>query len=196
LLKKDSFFMTFLKPLAWGAIILILYLAGVFQQLASFTQAAAIHSGLLNAHTTANSKTPFDYNFVLKDLTGKKIEFKEFQGKVVFLNLWATWCGPCRSEMAAIQKLYEGMDKEKVSFVMLSLDSDAHVEKVKAYVASRSFTFPVYMPSGYLADQLQVPSIPTTFIITKDGVIDLKEVGMKNYNTPKFKKYLEQLASR
>ncbi len=86
--------------------------------------------------------------------------------------------------------------KEKISFVMLSLDKDSQVEKVKGFVSSRSFTFPVYLPSGYLADQLQVPSIPTTFVITKDGVIDLKEVGMKNYNTTKFKKYLEELAAR
>ena len=183
-----------LKPLAWGVILLAFYLSGMFQLFASFAQTAVVKSGLVNASTTPNSKTPFDYNFTLKDLTGKKMEFKEFHGKVVFLNLWATWCGPCRSEMAAIQKLYESMDKDKVSFVMLSLDKDAHVEKVKAYVNSRSFTFPVYMPSGYLADQLQVPSIPTTFVITKEGVIDLKEVGMKNYNTTKFKKYLESLS--
>ena len=183
-----------LKPLAWGVILLAFYLSGMFQLFASFAQTAVVKSGLVNASTTPNSKTPFDYNFTLKDLTGKKMEFKEFQGKVVFLNLWATWCGPCRSEMAAIQKLYESMDKDKVSFVMLSLDKDAHVEKVKAYINSRSFTFPVYMPSGYLADQLQVPSIPTTFVITKEGVIDLKEVGMKNYNTTKFKKYLESLS--
>ena len=180
--------------MAWGVILLAFYLSGMFQLFASFAQTAVVKSGLVNASTTPNSKTPFDYNFTLKDLTGKKMEFKEFHGKVVFLNLWATWCGPCRSEMAAIQKLYESMDKEKVSFVMLSLDKDAHVEKVKAYINSRSFTFPVYMPSGYLADQLQVPSIPTTFVITKEGVIDLKEVGMKNYNTTKFKKYLESLS--
>jgi len=183
-----------LKPLAWGVILLTFYLSGMFQHLASFAQTAVVKSGLVNASTTPNSRTPFDYNFTLKDLSGKKMEFKEFQGKVIFLNLWATWCGPCRSEMAAIQKLYESMDKDKVSFVMLSLDKDVHVEKVKAYINSRSFTFPVYMPSGYLADQLQVPSIPTTFVISKEGIIDLKEVGMKNYNTTKFKKYLESLS--
>lgn len=185
-----------LKPLAWGAVIFALYLSGALQQLASFAQTAVVKSGLVNASTIPNSKMPFDYNFTVKDLEGKKTEFKNFQGKVIFLNLWATWCGPCRSEMPAIQKLYEGIDKEKVAFVMLSLDKDAHLEKVKAFVNSRSFTFPIYMPSGYLADQLQVPSIPTTFVITKDGVIDLKEVGMKNYNTNKFKKYLEGLAAR
>ncbi|HEV8513880.1 MAG TPA: TlpA disulfide reductase family protein, partial [Cyclobacteriaceae bacterium] len=171
-------------------------LSGALKQFASFAQAAVVKSGLVNASTTPNSKTAFDYNFTIKDLEGKKMEFKNFQGKVIFLNLWATWCGPCRSEMPSIQKLYEGIDKDKVTFVMLSLDKDTHLEKVKTFVNSRSFTFPIYMPSGYLADQLQVPSIPTTFVITKDGIIDLKEVGMKNYNTNKFKKYLEGLAAR
>jgi thiol-disulfide isomerase/thioredoxin len=193
---KMSNAMIVLKPLALGTVIFILYLSGGLQQLALFVQTAVVKSGLVNASTTPNSKTPFDYNFAIKDLDGKKVEFKDFQGKVIFLNLWATWCGPCRSEMPAIQKLYENINKEQIVFVMLSLDEDAYLGKVKSFVNSRSFTFSVYMPSGNLANQLQVPSIPTTFVITKNGLVDLKEVGMRNYNTSKFKKYLEELADR
>jgi thiol-disulfide isomerase/thioredoxin len=193
---KKSGFTAILKSLAWGTVVLVLYLSGSFQQLGSFAQTAVVKSGLVNASTTTNSKIPFDYNFTVKDLTGKKMELIDLKGKVIFLNLWATWCGPCRSEMPAIQKLYESVDKEKISFVMLSLDKDLHLEKVKAFVSSRSFTFPVFMHSDYLTDQLQVPSIPTTFVITKNGIIGLKEVGMRNYNTTKFKKYLEELAAQ
>jgi len=149
-----------------------------------------------NAAVADNSKEPFNYDFVIKDLAGKKIDFREFQGKVVFLNLWATWCGPCRTEMPAIQQLYDGVDKEKIAFVMLSLDKDGYANRVAAFVKSKDFSFPVYMPSGYLAEQLQVPSIPTTFVIAKDGTIAMKEIGMKNYNTPKFKKYLNGLVAR
>ncbi len=180
--------MNMLKPLLWGLVVFALYTMGAFQYVVSIAHTSVLHSGLVNASYVSNSKTSFDYNFTVKDLSGKKVDFKELQGKVIFLNLWATWCGPCRSEMASIQKLYDQVDPDKILFVMLSLDKDSQLEKVKAYVASRSFTFPVYMPSGYLADQLQVPSIPTTFVITKEGIIDLKEIGMKNYNTPKFKK--------
>ncbi len=188
--------MKIFKPLTWGLIVFVLYSSGLFQYVALFGQTAMLYSGFVNAEVISNSNTHFDYNFTIKDLTGKKIEFKDFQGKVVFLNLWATWCGPCRSEMASIQKLYEEVDTNKVTFIMLSLDDDAHLDKVKTYITSKSFTFPVFMPYGYLANQLQVPSIPTTFVITKDGTIDLKEVGMRNYNTAKFKKYLEELAGR
>lgn len=183
-----------LKPLLWGLFAVALYRAGAFQYAASVANTSVLQSGLVNASTVGNSKTSFDYNFTIKDLSGRKIDVKSLQGKVIFLNLWATWCGPCRSEMASIQKLYDQMDPDKVFFVMLSLDRDAQLEKVKAFITSRSFTFPVYMPFGYLADQLQVPSIPTTFVITREGIIDLKEVGMKNYNTPKFRKYLETLS--
>ena len=185
-----------LKSIAWIALIATLYFSGALQYIASFGQEVALHSGLANASVTNNSKEPFDYNFTIKDLAGKKLSFKDFQGKVVFLNLWATWCGPCRSEMPTIQKLYDGIDKDKILFVMLSLDKDSQSERVNTFIKSKEYTFPVYMPSGYLADQLQVPSIPTTFVLSKDGTIALKEVGMKNYNTAKFKKYLEGLAAK
>src|SRR4051812_11348611 len=110
--------------LAWGLALAAFYFSGAPNHLASFAQGAIVKSGFVNASATSNSKVPFDYNFTVKDLAGKKTEFKNFQGRVIFLNLWATWCGPCRSEMASIQKLYESIDKEKVSFVMLSLDKD------------------------------------------------------------------------
>jgi thiol-disulfide isomerase/thioredoxin len=188
--------MNYLKPIVWIGFVALLYFTGALGYVASWGQQVALQSGFVNATANDNSKEPFDYNFTIKDLGGKKIPFKDFQGKVVFLNLWATWCGPCRSEMPTIQKLYEGIDKDKVLFVMLSLDKESQVERVSNYVKSREYSFPVYMPSGYLGEQLQVPSIPTTFIISKEGIIALKEVGMKNYNTAKFKKYLEELAAK
>ncbi len=184
-----------LKPLAWIVGIAVLYFSGMFQYASSMAQGAVIRSGLVNASTNNNSREVFDFDFTIKDLTGKKIDFISLKGKVIFLNLWATWCGPCRSEMPAIQELYNGINKEKIVFVMLSVDKDEHMARVKSYVQSQSYNLPVFMPSGYLAKQLQVPSIPTTFVIAKDGTIALKEVGMKNYNTAKFKKYLEGLAN-
>ncbi|HEY5824771.1 MAG TPA: TlpA disulfide reductase family protein, partial [Cyclobacteriaceae bacterium] len=137
----------------------------------------------------------FDYDFMIKDLTGNKINFDQYKGKVVFINLWATWCGPCRAEMPGIQKLYDKVDHNKISFVMLSIDKDVNKEKVVKFIKDRSFSFPTFMPSGYLSSQLNVPNIPTSFIISKDGKIVVKEIGMKNYDTSKFKKLLEKLAA-
>jgi thiol-disulfide isomerase/thioredoxin len=137
----------------------------------------------------------FDYNFQIKTLTGEAIDFNQFKGKVVFVNLWATWCGPCRFEMPSIQELYNGVDKDKIQFVMLSLDRNEDLPKIVKYVEKNKFTFPVFQPKGFLPSAFDVPSIPTTFIIDKNGKVVSKKVGTTNFNTKKFKNYLEGLAN-
>ena len=87
------------------------------------------------------------------------------------------------------------MDPEKVQFVILSLDRDDALTKIEEFVDKNNYTFPVYQPKGSLPVQLQVPSIPTTLIIDPNGNIVTKTVGATNFNTDKFKKYLEELAN-
>jgi thiol-disulfide isomerase/thioredoxin len=161
------------------------------------TQTAVMQTGLLDADASSEDQPQtFDYNFAVKDLEGNKIPFEQFKGKVVFLNLWATWCGPCRAEMPTIQKLFDGISKDQIAFVILSLDKDQDKAKIVKYIKDKSFTFPVYQPSGYLSDQLQVPTIPTTLIISKDGKIVGTEVGTTNFNTTKFKKFITDLSAQ
>ena len=184
------------KILFYLIVVAILVVPSTRDRATTIMQSAIIHSGMVNASTDAAGKEVFNYDFVVRDLSGKEVAFKDFRGKVIFLNLWATWCGPCRSEMPSIQELYNGIDKEKIAFVMLSLDEERRSEKVKGYVSEKAFSFPVFMPQGQLTNQLYVDTIPTTFIIDKDGYIVAKETGMRNYNTARFKKYLEDLASK
>jgi len=183
------------SKLIWGIVLIVVVaVPAVRDPAASFLQSAVMHSGVIDASSAADEKTePFDFNFELRDLKGNPVDFKTFKGKVVFLNLWATWCGPCRSEMPSIQKLYEVSDQNKIAFVMLSLDENRLEGKVKKYVEDKQFSFPVYMQSGQLTSQLNVDVIPTTFVINKKGAIASKEIGMKNYNTAKFKKFMEKL---
>lgn len=135
----------------------------------------------------------FDYNFTLRNAAGERISFDQYKGKVVFLNIWATWCGPCRKEMPTIQSLYEKMDTAGVEFVILSVDRDEDESKIARYVRQYGYTFPVYRPSGTLTSQLDVPGIPTTFIISKEGKIVSKDVGATNFDTPRFRKFLSEL---
>ena len=178
-----------------GLVILLVVLkyTGLMSSISFVAQSAALESGLLEPHLDPKESENFDYNFIIKDLQGNKHSFDKYKGKVVFLNLWATWCGPCRAEMAGIQKLYVAMPGDSISFVMLSLDKDKDQAKVIKYIRDKEFTFPVFLPSGYLSPQLSVPAIPTTFIIGKDGKIAAKEIGTTNFNTPKFKKFLQKL---
>jgi len=147
-----------------------------------------------NKPAESSEDKTFAYSFMLKDLEGKSFSFEQYKGKVVFINLWATWCGPCRTEMPGIQKLYEAVGSEDIVFVMLSVDRDGEQRKVASYISGNKYSFPVFMPSGGLPEQLRVPSIPTTFIVGKDGKVALHHVGSTNYNTDKYKKLLQDLA--
>lgn len=138
----------------------------------------------------------FNFNFSIKNTAGGKAAFERFRGKVIFLNLWATWCGPCKAEMPGIQRLYEKMDTSKFVFVLLSIDKEGAQAKINDYVRQNKFTFPVFMPSGRLSEQLQVPSIPTTFVISREGKIAMKKVGTVNYDTEEFRQYLTDLAQQ
>lgn len=189
----------YLKPVV-SAILLIVVLqaTGLLSSVSVFTQRAAMEAGLFKAipEDVDLVKPDFDYNFSIKDLNGSKIPFEQFKGKVVFLNMWATWCGPCRAEMPSIQSLYEKVKSDSIVFVMLSWDRDSDKSKIEKYIEKNSYTFPVYQRSSYLPDNLEVPSIPTTFIISKDGKVIQKEVGVRNYDSKKMIEYLKAEAAK
>lgn len=181
------------KP--WLMVLVIILLLRYSGLLAGISSSLLAISGINDFEAGATTAERFNYDFILKDLEGNKVNFTDYKGKVVFLNLWATWCGPCRAEMPGIQNLYTKINNENIQFVMLSIDEDRQQPKVKKYISDNRFTFPVFMPSGSLTNQLSVPSIPTTFIINKQGMVVQKKVGTTNFDTPKFKKYLEDLAA-
>ena len=179
-------------------IIGLLKVTGLMGDVSYLTQTVAMKAGVLDASPVSETKAEpkFDYAFTIKDLNGNKLSFEKYKGKVIFLNLWATWCGPCKAEMPGIHNLYVKMKGEPIEFVMLSIDKDKALAKVESYVKNNSYTFPVFMPSGYLAEQLQVPSIPTTFVISKEGLIVMKEVGTRNYDTKKMMEFLKKQAAK
>jgi thiol-disulfide isomerase/thioredoxin len=180
--------------LLFVAVLLVLRYTGMLAGISYFAGRAIMQTGLLDA----SSEPPlvakkFNYNFRIRDLEGNIIKVNDFKGKTVFLNLWATWCGPCRIEMPSIEQLFKQVDKEKIVFIILSVDRPQDHDKVKQYVTEKEFTFPVYTPADFLPSQLQVNSIPVTFIVSPDGRIVANEVGATNFDTPEFRKFLEEI---
>jgi len=173
-------------------IFLILRYSGILAGISFVANSALMKTGVMDATAEVTTTTEFDYNFSIRDINGQVVPFSQFKGKTVFLNVWATWCGPCRYEMPSIESLYQKVDKNKVVFVMLSVDKPEHTEKIKKFVTDNQYTFPVFQPDGYLPDALQVNSIPTTFVISADGKLLTKKVGTANYDTPKYKQFLEE----
>ncbi|WP_242916452.1 TlpA disulfide reductase family protein [Pontibacter liquoris] len=128
--------------------------------------------------------------FRMAGLDGKTVSFESLKGKVIFMNLWATWCPPCIAEMPNIQKLYEKVGSDKIAFVMLSLD-EGGMDKVKKFISKKGYTFPVYMPAGQLPQEFYSNAIPTTFIISPEGKIVAQQEGMAEYDTKEVRDFLQ-----
>ena len=177
-------------------IFFVLKVTGLGAQISVLTQSALLKAGVMDIepdNSAVIKEQTFSYDFAVKDLEGKRIDMKDLKGKVIFLNLWATWCGPCRVEMPSIQALYNSVDKDKVAFVMLSLDQEDQHPKIVKFIDDKEFTFPVYMPASPLPKLLRVNTIPTTFIISPDGKVKSKHTGMANYDTEEMRSFLNSL---
>jgi thiol-disulfide isomerase/thioredoxin len=174
-------------------IFLILRYVGALTGVASFANAALLETGLMDIDADETKlEEDFNYNFTIKTNAGDTIDMNQFKGKVIFLNLWATWCGPCRAEMPSIQNLYNKVNKDKVVFIML--DWFEEPGKVSKFITEKEYKFPVYLTNGDVTSQLNVPSIPTTFVINPEGKIVTKKSGTANYDTDKFKTFLESIS--
>lgn len=184
--------MGFLRPVLLTLIIIgTLQLTGLWSSVSAAMQMAVLKTGFRDADVSSKKENiAFDFNFTIKNLKGENIPFESFKGKVIFLNLWATWCGPCKAEMPGIQELANKLKDNQVEFVMLSIDREPATEKVNNYINKNNYTFPVYLKDQYVPELLRVSSIPTTFIINKQGELITKEVGTRNYNTKKMLNFL------
>ena len=186
-----------IKPWAiFIGIFLLLKVTGLGNQISYVAQSTLLKAGVmdLDPQSSESKEQAFSYDFAVVDLEGNKLQMEELKGKVIFLNLWATWCGPCRVEMPSIQSLYNSVDKDKVAFVMLSLDQEGDKAKISKFIDDKGFTFPVYQPATPLPKQLRVTTIPTTFIISPDGKIKSKKVGMANYDTEEMREFISALS--
>lgn len=132
-----------------------------------------------------------DFDWSLKDINNEQVNLKNHKGKVIFINLWATWCPPCVGEMPEIQKLYEHFkDNDKIEFLMITGDP---VSKIKSFIKKRGYSFPVYHYNSNPPIPFRVKSIPTTFIISKSGKIVVKKIGAANWGGSKTIKIINKL---
>lgn len=128
-------------------------------------------------------------SFRMRNGRGEIVDMAQFKGKKVFVNLWATWCPPCRAEIPSIESLGAKTDPAKVEFVMLSLDDN--FEKAKNYAANNNMRLPVYYPASDLPQLFVTEGIPMTIIFNEKGEILFNEVGSANYDTKRFQDMLK-----
>jgi len=134
-------------------------------------------------------------DFTLEDLEVSAVSLKDFQGNVVFLNFWATWCPPCRVEMPAMEKLWQKFKQE--DFVILAVDLRERKEKINSFVKTNGYTFPVLLDSmGAVANTYGIRAIPTTYLLDPEGRIVGKALGARDWASADAFKLIEQLLSK
>lgn len=112
----------------------------------------------------------------LSDLNGKTWKLVQLEGKTVLVNVWATWCGPCRAEHPQLQKLYDRYKNDpKVQIITFNIDDE--IGNVQPYIQEHSYTFPVILAASYAGDTLKVDSIPRNWIIDPQGKWQWEEIG-------------------
>jgi peroxiredoxin len=116
-------------------------------------------------------------DFTLEDLDGNPVRLADLEGQVVLVNFWATWCGPCRLEMPALQARYDALKAQ--GFTVLAVNMDEPREDAALFAQDLGLSFPVLLdPGASVNDLYRVRGYPTTYIVDREGLISRQHVGI------------------
>jgi peroxiredoxin len=145
--------------------------------------AAAVSSAPAASESPADKTGSVAANFTLKDAAGKDIKLADYKGKVVLLNFWATWCGPCKVEIPWFMEFNKTYGDRGFAVVGVSMDDDGW-KSVKPYVAEKKLDYAVVIGNDDLGKLYGgVDSLPTTFIIDRSGKIAYVHMGLEGKDT-------------
>ncbi len=131
-------------------------------------------------------------DFALADLNGKKTRLKDFRGKVVFLNFFATWCVPCRLEMPAMDRLYRTY-KDK-GLMVLAVDLREGAKPVRSFLRELKVSFPAVLDEdGSVAFMYAVRPLPATYLVGRDGKILWRAYGARDWDSQESLQYFSRL---
>jgi len=142
---------------------------------------------------TVGSKAP-EFAAATVDATPVPKTLADFRGKVILLNVWATWCVPCVVEMPSIQKLHAEFADRGLQVIAVSVDDAGAEEKIRSFLVEHRLTFLVlHEPSGAIQRAYQTTGVPETFVIGADGVIRKKVIGISDWSSEANRALIAQL---
>ncbi len=136
--------------------------------------AVLITTGCAQPCPDIDSKAP---DFTLENVQGESISLSDFKGKIVMINFWATWCGPCQAEIPHFQAIHD--ERAGTDMVFLAVDIQESASVVQKFLDSNDVTFPILLDSqAEVAELYCLPSVlPQTLFINSEGVIKARKIG-------------------
>jgi len=132
-------------------------------------------------------------NFHLRDLQGRVVSLSQFRGKVVLLNFWATWCGPCRIEMPAMEQLYRTLPRKDFEILAVSTDPQG-TAVTRPFQQDMGLTFPILhdpdMRTGLIYG---TRTLPLSFMVDRGGVVRKKIFGARDWDSPEARELIRML---
>ena len=165
---------------------ILISLSPELQNTSEGTKLAAYIRGVKNTRIGATIK-----NFVLNDPEGKAVSFDQFKGKYVWVDFWASWCGPCKMAFPHMKELYARY-KDK-GFEILGVSTDAKIEPWLNILPKLQDPWPQLWDNKNIASEFAVTAFPTGFLISPDGKIVLKEIGFDPDNKGEMELKLEEI---
>ena len=139
--------------------------------------------------------------FSVSTLDGRSVSLDDYRDKVVLLNVWATWCAPCREEMPSMERLYRDLSGEDFEILAVSVDNPignaVPSEALRSFAAELDLTFPILhsVPDapGDIQRLFQTTGVPESFLIGRDGVIYRRVSGATSWDSPQYREQILRL---
>ena len=138
---------------------------------------------------------PFDApDFNLQDMDEDSYSLKDFHGKVLLINFWATWCPPCRREMPSMERLYQTM--KDTDFIVIAINQFESPDHVFSYMGELGTdpSFPILFDlESKVSEAYKVAGIPTTYLVDKFGKVRYRAIGGREFDHPEVEKIIRAL---
>lgn len=132
-------------------------------------------------------------NFQLRDLEGRMVALSDLRGKVVLINFWATWCGPCRVEMPAMEQLYRDYSRNDFEILAVSTDPQG-VAVTRPFQQENRLTFPILHDAEYRIGLVYgARSLPMTFMVDRQGIVRHQIFGARDWAASEAHQLIEML---